>query len=280
MLKTECLFSGSKGNSILVQSEKASVLIDAGVSCKAIKCALDERNVDVSSLKGILVTHEHSDHVKAVGRLCSKFKVPIYATEAVAKAVYSSVYDKADEANAFCEMVRTIRENGVYEIEDMTFSPFPTPHDSVGSVGYVIGEGNEKSLAVATDIGFASESVREAMLGCKKAIVESNHDVYMLKNGRYPEFLKERILSNCGHLSNDDCAELCKLLIAYGCTDITLFHMSEDNNTERIAFMTTYKALLEMGVELKDEISLSLAPKSVVAPDYRILKALIGQLNF
>ena len=248
MLKTECLFSGSKGNSILVQSEKASVLIDAGVSCKAIKCALDERNVDVSSLKGILVTHEHSDHVKAVGRLCSKFKVPIYATEAVAKAVYSSVYDKADEANAFCEMVRTIRENGVYEIEDMTFSPFPTPHDSVGSVGYVIGEGNEKSLAVATDIGFASESVREAMLGCKKAIVESNHDVYMLKNGRYPEFLKERILSNCGHLSNDDAAYLVKKFASSRLKKIFLAHLSGECNAPHIAEETMAGALREAGL--------------------------------
>jgi len=280
MLKTECLFSGSKGNCILVRSDEASILVDAGVSLRSVKCALEQRGIDISSLDGILITHEHSDHVKGIGKISRDHHIPIYVTEPVAKEIYASVYDKADEASAFADAVRTVREEAYYDIKDITFSPFLTPHDSVKSVGYVFSENETKALGVATDIGFTSVSVREALIGCKNVIIESNHDVTMLRRGRYPDFLKERILSNYGHLSNTDCAEFCKTLVSYGCTDLTLFHLSEDNNTEKTAFMATYMALLEMGVELKDDVTLSIAPKSVIAEDYREIKASIGQLRF
>ena len=282
MIKTDCLFSGSKGNCVLASTENTALLIDAGVSLRSLKTALESKGVSIDDLDGVLITHEHSDHVKGLGQLCLKYPVPVYVTPEAAQMIYDSLAERPDQAKAFAQAVRTVREDATYQIGDIDVTPFATPHDSVRSVGYVLSSGefeNGREVGIATDIGFVSKSVSDALIGCRSVIIESNHDVNMLKYGTYPEFLKERILSACGHLSNADCAEFCKLLVSYGCRDITLFHLSDDNNTRELAFFSTYMALLSMGVKEEDGVRLSVAPKNSACGDAAV-SAIVGQIDF
>ena len=246
----ECytLFSGSSGNCIFIRAGETSVLIDAGGNAKRIKDALLSVGGDPDRLNAILITHEHVDHTAALPVLLKGRSIPVFCQEKVARALYMGYQDagKTRWAADFARCVRTVSPGAEYEAGEVIFSPFKTPHDSVDSEGFVLQEG---ALAVATDLGHVSDEVRRAMLGCRRAILEANHDLEMLWNGAYPYRLKERVASDFGHLNNFDCAAFLVDLFREGCRDFTLFHLSQDNNTPDLALSAARKALTEAGID-------------------------------
>lgn len=254
MAKLCTLFSGSSGNCTYLSSGEDALLIDAGESCKQILTALKERRLDPARLRGILITHSHSDHVKGLRVLLKKTHLPVYATRETLGAllleqtfsVNDRYFDVADPTELPCE----------FGIEH-----FPTSHDCPGSCGYVITFSNGEKLAFCTDLGVMTDAIREKLRGCKTVVLESNHDVGMLQNGPYPFATKQRILSDEGHLSNVSCATELPELVKSGTTRIVLAHLSRDNNTPDLARVTAESVLLEHGLHVERDYSLYIAPK-------------------
>lgn len=222
------LYSGSKGNSTYIRCGSDEILIDAGRSLRALTNALTNIGSNIERIKAIFITHEHSDHISALEMLSKKFHIPIHMTEESAKKVLSTTsYVKN---NIICH-------SPVFEekIGDISVRSFPTPHDSDMSVGYTIGLPSGEKIGYATDIGHITSEIRKNLLGSTAVVIESNHDIKMLENGPYPAWLKMRIGSQNGHLSNRDCAAFIPELIANGATDIMLAHLSEENNAPDVA---------------------------------------------
>lgn len=234
------LFSSSSGNSTFIGSAKTGILIDAGVSAKRLKQALLSREIDPSELAGIFITHEHSDHIKGMRILASTYNIPVFAT--------AGTMDFLEENGHVTSKFpfEIIDEKGV-EIGDIFVKAFKTPHDSVESCGYRISFPDGQAAAIATDTGCVTDKMRENMLGCNLVMLESNHDVGMLQNGPYPYYLKRRILSDVGHLSNECCAEFVKSLVEKGTGRIFLGHLSKENNFPDLALQTGLAALNEIG---------------------------------
>lgn len=222
------LYSGSGGNATYIETDKTAILIDAGKSARKLCASLSEIGSSISRIDAIFITHDHADHTSALECLAKKHHIPIHVTEPSAEIF-------AGERFLF------LRENIVlhpplFEVEvgDLVVSSFPTSHDSKMSVGYRIDVKGGKglhSLGIATDLGYVSDAVREALSGCEAVVLESNHDVEMLSSGPYPRFLKERILSKRGHLSNSDSALFAAELAAKGTRSFILAHVSAENNS-------------------------------------------------
>ena len=237
------LYSGSGGNSAYIETDTTAILIDAGKSARRLSTALSEIGSSISKIDAIFITHDHADHTSALECLAKKHKIPIHMTERSA-CVFSG--------ERFC----TLRENIVchpplFEVTvgDITVRSFPTSHDSLMSVGYRFDIG-EVSLGLATDLGYVTESVREGLSGCRAVILESNHDVDMLRTGPYPRFLKERILSKRGHLSNPDSAIFSAELAGRGTRSFLLAHLSAENNTPAAALDEFLSAVADPTVEV------------------------------
>jgi phosphoribosyl 1,2-cyclic phosphodiesterase len=231
------LYSGSKGNCTLICTEKSKVLIDAGRSAKYLTTSLASVGLHPCDIDAIFLTHSHTDHTSALKVFCSKNHTPIHATSPVLSAI------DRDTANAYGESHPIIYS---VNIGNITVTSFPTEHDSQGSVGYRIdvrGESGITTLGVATDLGVVTEHITSALIGCKAAVVESNHDPDMLLCGPYPPELKARIASNKGHLSNKAGAALASTLIGGGAEYILLAHISEINNTPECALSVTMERL-------------------------------------
>ena len=254
------LFSGSSGNCIYLREENTEILIDAGGSMKKIETALQEIGSSLSQISAIFITHEHSDHTRALPTICGKFQIPVYCQKKVAKEIYLELLRKEKKRDAafLAKCIRTVEPGFEYEIGSILISPFSTPHDSVESQGFVIGE---KLLGIATDLGHVTSEVENYLLGCKTVVMESNHDLEMLWNGPYPAYLKERVASDFGHLSNSSCSEFVKKLFLAGCQNFTLFHLSEENNTPETALLENQKALEEVGAALGEEVFLRVAAR-------------------
>jgi phosphoribosyl 1,2-cyclic phosphodiesterase len=220
------LGSGSKGNCIYVASRGAAVLLDQGFShVELMKRALS-RELDISRIKAIVVSHEHHDHIVGVGVTARKLGVPVYATRGTFSE-RNSLFN-GDEPQVFLE-------GGVpFRIGDMEILPFTVSHDALEPVQFSITSGKRK-VSVATDLGFVSNLVEQCLRGSDLVIIEANHDVDMLKRGSYPWELKQRILGRTGHLSNRNAAELLFNLCSRGNPGAVLAHLSEENNRADIA---------------------------------------------
>ena len=250
------LFSGSSGNCSIVSTDKTNILIDAGMTGKAITSALMDVDVDPADIDAIVVTHEHSDHIKAIGILSRKFDIPVYANEGTWKAMAPLIGDVA------MRNVRTFVTGQNFYVGDVDLTPFPTSHDAAEPVGYSFSNRGIR-IVYMTDTGRVTEALRETAAGADLLFLESNHDVDMLKNGFYPYPLKKRILSDRGHLSNDAAAELAKKLYTTGVRRIILAHLSRENNTEPIAYSTVRSALTESGIPER-EVFLTVAHRDRV----------------
>jgi len=259
-MKAFTLFSGSTGNCIYLKEKNTEILIDAGSSMRRIEKALESLGTSLSNLSGIFITHEHSDHTKALPVIAGQLSVPVYCQREVAKTLYLDLLNKEKkrEATNLAKCIRTVQTGMEYEIGDVLISPFATPHDSVESQGFVIGD---RELGIATDLGHVSWEAENYLLGCRSVILESNHDPDMLWNGSYPGYLKERVASDHGHLSNPDCASFAQKLFSAGCRNLTLFHLSEENNTPEIAFHTNQEALAQVGAVVGESIDLRIAQR-------------------
>ncbi len=240
MAKFCSLFSSSSGNSTYISCGDKGILIDVGVSAKKIKEALIGRCIDPKSIGGIFVTHEHKDHIKGLRIIAATYNIPVYATE----GTLAALEECGELAGKFAHEVMS--DKGV-QVGDMLIKSFATPHDSRESCGYKIYLPDGRTAAVATDLGKITPLVEENLLGCDLVMLESNHDVGMLQNGPYPYYLKRRILSDCGHLSNEACAKMSARLIENGTTRLFLGHLSTENNFPELAFQSSLAAISQIG---------------------------------
>ena len=254
------LFSGSSGNCIYLKEGKSEILIDAGGSMRAIECALQKVSTSLANIKGIFITHEHSDHTKGLAMIAKHHAIPIFCQNEVAKEMYLYYLNRGNtaEAAALARWIRTVKPGEEYEWGDFVITPFKTPHDSVDSQGFVLGD---RKLGIATDLGHVSDEVKEYLLGCENVILESNHDTEMLYNGPYPPYLKERVASDHGHLNNRACADFSARLLEKGCRNFTLFHLSLDNNTPSLALEETRTALENKGAVPEKDFTLRVADR-------------------
>ena len=226
------LYSGSTGNAFVISAPSGTLLIDAGKNAKRLCGALAEVNVNVDDIGAILVTHEHTDHISALPVFLKKHPVPVHLA-------YGCAYKLLPHPSVepLLNMHPPIHEECIC---GMRVTSFPTPHDSRASVGYRIEIPDENGnivyrIGYATDIGYVTPEIEEALTGCDAVILESNHDVDMLMTGPYPYDLKKRIASRHGHLSNPDSAALAAHLCATGTKKLMLAHLSQENNAPDIA---------------------------------------------
>ena len=250
------LYSGSSGNCLFIETENTKLLIDAGVSLKKIEEGLDKVNVEPSSLNGILVTHEHSDHIKSLGNLSKKFDIPVFANQKTFDAM-----PKQTE-KIMCNNINCINTNEKFEINDLTFKPFSIPHDAANPVGYTIF-GDNKQLSVATDIGNMSLDILNTIEGSSFLMLESNYDPEVLKCCSYPFHLKQRISGNKGHLPNYMAGKTIAYLLNTGLSQVILGHLSKESNFPELAYKTVVDELIKKDF---DENSLSLTVASRTEP--------------
>lgn len=238
------LYSGSKGNSVLIESEGARILIDAGKSARALCNALFGMGRSIEEIDAIFITHEHTDHIGALEVLLKKHKIPVHAVERSAKRMMLK------GLWTYSELIVQHPPRFCVEVGDMVITSFDTPHDSEYSVGYVIEIGKSK-IGYATDIGYVTDAIRGALVGCESVVLECNHDLQMLMDGPYPYDLKLRIKSNRGHLSNEDCAAFACELYRGGARNILLAHLSEENNLPSLAYDAVWSAIADESFNLK-----------------------------
>jgi phosphoribosyl 1,2-cyclic phosphodiesterase len=242
------LYSGSSGNSTLVSTGNTSILIDAGKSARTLCNALNSVGSDIRNISAIFITHEHSDHISALETISKKYGIPIHMTEQSAK--------KLDRYSDSSVQSCLVRHNVLFEekVGDMTVASFRTPHDSLMSVGYRIefsDENGDHALGVATDIGHVTKDITDGLSGCEAVVLESNHDEQMLEDGPYPYYLKLRIRSSKGHLSNSDSACLASILAENGTRGFILAHLSRENNLPELAYDEAHSAISDPSVKIR-----------------------------
>lgn len=238
------LYSGSSGNASFAEGGGVRLLIDAGLPGKRIAYALRACGEDPAKIDALLVTHDHGDHVAGVGVFARRYGVPVYANERTWEAMLPQI------GKIPPRQMRVFETGRDFYIGGLNIYPFPTPHDAAESVGYAISDGIAK-LTVMTDIGCFTDDLLAAAAGSGLLMIESNHDVDMLKAGAYPYPLKRRILGREGHLSNECCAEALIRLYGTGVRRAVLAHLSEDNNIEALAVETVRQAL--RAADISDE---------------------------
>ena len=225
--------SGSSGNCIYTGTENCGILIDAGISAKRIEQGLASIDRDIKEIKGIFVSHEHSDHIKGIGVLARKHHIPIYGTRGTIEAIkHTSCLGAIDE-----ELYHVIHAEETVQIDDLAVKPFKISHDAAEPVAYRM-ECGSKSAAIATDLGFYNQEIVDKLQNLDVLLLESNHDTHMLQVGGYPYLLKQRILSDRGHLSNESAGKLLCHLLHDDLKAVFLGHLSKENNYEELAYET------------------------------------------
>ncbi len=246
--------SGSSGNCIYVGTDDEGIIIDSGVSAKMVFEGLKNIGVCASQIKGIFVTHEHSDHTKGIGPLARKLNVPIYANEHTWFAMEGSL------GKIKHEQVKHIKAGEVIGVGGIGVGSYKISHDAVNPMGYFFLKDGKK-VSVATDLGYITPEVEEGIFGSKVVLLESNHDINMLMAGSYPFFLKKRILSEVGHLSNVNAGEFACRLFENGTTSLLLGHLSRENNFPELAYETVKAGLMKNGILIEKHIDLHVAPR-------------------
>lgn len=225
--------SGSSGNCVYIGNEQTHLLIDVGISCKRIEAGLKENNICPSQINGILITHEHSDHISGLGVFSRKYGVRIFATQETIQEICKSSTVGEIEEKLFCPIL----PDQPFCIKTLTVHPFSISHDAANPVAYRV-EFQGRAAAVATDLGEYNDYIVENLKGLNAILLEANHDVNMLQTGKYPYPLKKRILGQAGHLSNEASGQLLNEILNEDLKYIFLGHLSKDNNYEALAYET------------------------------------------
>ncbi len=244
MLKFISFGSGSSGNCYMLETASDALLIDIGVGLRGLKKVCREYGIDLSQVHHVLVTHDHADHIKSVGSFSHDNHVPVYATQEVHAGINRNycITKKVDQ-----EMVRYLEKGETITIGDFLVTPFEVPHDSNDNVGYFI-EGGGTNFCIITDAGCVTDEMKIYIQKARHLVIEANHDEEMVKSGPYPQFLKERILSGTGHLSNKACAQVLVDNMSDFLEHIWLCHLSEENNHPELARKTVEATLRSYGV--------------------------------
>ena len=251
-MRCSVLASGSTGNAVYVEAGKTRVLIDAGIGIRQLCAAFDEIAVGMETLDAVIVTHEHSDHIKGLSALVRRRAgLPIYTSEGTWSHLRRFWRD--DETVVH----RIVRAATPIALGELVLEPFPLPHDAEEPLGFCLYAGGEK-LVLATDLGYASAAVKDVVKGAHTYILETNHDVEMLRVGAYPWHLKRRILGDKGHLSNDSASEFLCDILTEDTTSVYLAHLSQENNRPELADATVSQALLRMSSRIREQIAVSL----------------------
>ncbi len=240
MARVYPLFSSSEGNATYIGSSKSGILIDAGVSCKKLCQALSDNGLDISAVKGIFITHEHSDHIKGLKTLTSHYGIPVYAQELNAQYLCENGHIGK------CSDCIAIEDEKELEVAGFSVTAFSTPHDVRQSCGYRVITPDGRTISTCTDLGEVTEAVHKNLLGSDLVLLEANYDYNMLRNGPYPYQLKQRIASSHGHLDNVDCMRELSVLIKNGTTRVILGHLSRHNNLPHIAEGTVLNGLNDL----------------------------------
>ena len=247
------LYSGSSGNALFCQYGNTRLLIDAGKAGRNLEGALRSIGVEPESLSGILITHEHSDHIQGAGIMARRFKLPLFATQDTWRAMEGKI------GKIPGELIRTVQAGRSFWLGEIGVESFSVPHDAADPVGSRLWGGNT-SIATATDLGEFTEDVFGAIRGSTLVLLESNHDPDMLRaNPHYNARLKARILGDHGHLSNDACAGALLRLISGGTRHVILGHLSGENNTPVLARRVSEGAMLREGIRPGEDVLLSVA---------------------
>ena len=238
-MRVSVLSSGSKGNTTYIESKNAKILIDVGNTAKYIKEKLEDIGVEPEELDAVLITHTHIDHVKGLKVFEKKYNIPVYLTDIMLKSLdFIDKYVLLDDE---------------FDIKDIHINSIKTSHDAPDSRGYVLSSEN-KSVVYITDTGYINKKYFDILKNRNLYIMESNHDVEMLNNGNYPFSLRQRILSDKGHLSNYDSAKYLCSFIGDNTKYVLLAHLSEDNNTEELAYETLVSRMNKNNIRINNII--------------------------
>ncbi len=246
------LYSGSSGNCSFVQTDTTKILIDAGQSSKKIEEALVSLNIEPSSIDGILITHEHSDHTKGLGIFSKKYNVPVYANDETWNAM-----EKQKEKVSLTNIKSF--DFSEFSIGDINIRPFAIPHDAANPCGFNLYHDNKK-MSIATDIGHIEKSVIDSLSDSSFLLLEANYEPEVLKYSRYPYLLKSRISGPNGHLSNEDAGKVISYLTSKGLNNAMLGHLSNENNFPELAYKTVVEQLIKNNIS-SDNIHLSVAKR-------------------
>jgi phosphoribosyl 1,2-cyclic phosphodiesterase len=239
------LASGSRGNCAIVASARTKILVDAGVSCRETFKRMKSAGDDPRSLSAILITHEHSDHIYGLATLGKKLRVPVFMTGATHQAWARAMRDENGERPRLDKLER-FESGHSFQVGDIAVKPFTIPHDAADPVGFTFRVEGVK-IGIATDLGYLPASVRDHLRGCDVLVMESNHDLEMLRVGPYPWSVKQRVMSRVGHLSNGALADFFRSDYDNSATFVVLAHLSEENNHPEIARREAEKALARRG---------------------------------
>ena len=252
-MKICTLSSGSKGNCTYVESGGCALLIDQGLSLRELERRATEVGLDLAKVRMIAVTHEHIDHIKGVQAFCDKYGVEAFISPLSAAAAYRKY--------AVTSIVQTPSFDTGIALDEMYITPFRVHHDAAYTVGYQIEDGKQIFCA-ATDLGYVTASAGKRMSKADAVLLESNHDKFMLENGKYPYALKLRIAGREGHLSNDDAASVGVKLVQAGVKRLILAHLSQDNNTPPTAYNTVVSAMTAAHIVQGRDVMVDIAYQS------------------
>ncbi|MBQ1187433.1 MAG: MBL fold metallo-hydrolase [Clostridia bacterium] len=255
MAKFFPMFSGSDGNSTYIGGASGGLIVDVGVSYKRIKQALENAEINLSTIKAVLITHQHTDHIKGLKVFLKNNPVPVVASRETIYALEFQGIINSEYPRVYIDELESV------QFEDMVVKSVPTSHDAKGSCCFTVSLGQDQKVAVCTDLGVMSEEIMNELAGSALVMLESNHDPVMLRLGPYTAELKLRIASKEGHLPNAVCAESIAKLFCLGTNRFVLAHLSEQNNTPEKAASATRAALMDKGAKENIDYILYIAEK-------------------
>ncbi len=266
MLKFVSFGSGSSGNCYYLATDNDALLIDAGIGIRTLKKYVREYGIQLSSLRHILVTHDHADHIKSVGRISHDMNIPVYATREVHLGIDRnySVHFKVSR-----ELASIIEKGNTFCLGDFTITAFSVPHDSIDNTGFFI-EVEGVAFCLITDAGYVTEQMASYISKANYLVLEANHDEEMVLGGPYPEHLKRRILSSTGHLSNKACAQALADFATENLRKVWLCHLSEENNHPELARKTVTSLLGSYGVIVGKEFDVEILKRKVPTGVYEL----------
>lgn len=266
MLKFISFGSGSSGNCYYLFSETDGLLIDVGIGIRALKKGFFQNGLRMDLVHNILVTHDHADHIKSVGKVSTDYNIPVYSTREVHDGIHRNFYVHTKIPS---QLVRYLNKGVTIKVGDFVVTPFAVPHDSADNVGYSV-EYKGINFCLVTDIGEITADIRHHIGKAQYLVIESNHDEQMVISGKYPDYLKKRILGNRGHLSNANCG----LALAENMTEslrvVWLCHLSEENNHPELARKTVDTTLRSYGIVAGQDIQLEVLGRKTPSPVFTL----------